>query len=68
MAAEFVDGPSGPLEMVRSGRGEPVTVFAHGMGASIPSTRPYASGVSGTRVFFHFRSHGRSAPAFDGWD
>jgi len=68
VAAEFVDGPSGPLEVVRSGRGEPVTVFAHGMGASIPSTRPYASGVSGTRVFFHFRSHGRSAPAFDGWD
>ncbi|CAM2992753.1 MULTISPECIES: alpha/beta fold hydrolase [Dermacoccus] len=68
MAAEFIDGPSGALEVVRAGRGEPVTVFAHGMGASIPSTRPYASGVDGTRVFFHFRSHGRSAPAFDGWD
>lgn len=68
MPAEFVDGPSGPLEVVRAGRGEPVTVFAHGMGASIPSTRPYASGVDGTRVFFHFRSHGRSAPALDGWD
>lgn len=68
MAAEFIDSPSGPLEVVTAGRGEPVTVFAHGMGASIPSTRPYASGVDGTRVFFHFRSHGRSAPAFDGWD
>lgn len=68
MAAEFVPGPSGDLEVVRVGHGEPVTIFAHGMGASIPSTRPYASGVSGTRVFFHFRSHGRSAPAFEGWD
>lgn len=68
MAAEFIAGPSGDLEVVRAGTGEPVTIFAHGMGASIPSTRPYASGVDGTRVFFHFRSHGRSAPAFDGWD
>ena len=68
MPAEFIEGPSGRLEVVTAGRGEPVTVFAHGMGASIPSTRPYASGVVGTRVFFHFRSHGRSAPAFEGWD
>lgn len=68
MVAEFIDGPSGPLEAVTAGRGTPVTVFAHGMGASIPSTRPYASGVAGTRVFFHFRSHGRSVPAFTGWD
>lgn len=68
MAADFIDGPSGALETVTAGRGDPITVFAHGLGASIPSTRPYASGVEGTRVFFHFRSHGRSAAAFTGWD
>lgn len=68
MPAQFVAGPSGPLEIVRAGSGDPVTVFAHGLGASIPSTRPYASGVPGTRVFLHFRSHGRSHPETTGWD
>ena len=38
------------------------------MGASIASTRPYASGVGGRRTFFNFSSHGRSAPAHEGWN
>jgi pimeloyl-ACP methyl ester carboxylesterase len=40
------------------GRGEPVTVFAHGLGSDIGETRPLAGGVAGTRVFLDFRGHG----------
>lgn len=39
-----------------------MTVFAHGLGASIAETRPLGSGVAGTRVFLHFPGHGASAP------
>jgi 3-oxoadipate enol-lactonase len=60
----FVDGPAGPLEVVLTGSGQPVTVFAHGLASSIDETRPFGSGVRGTRVFLHFRGHGASyAPA-----
>lgn len=48
------------LEVATFGRGAPVTVFAHGLAGSIADTRPIASGVPGTRAFFHFRGHGRS--------
>jgi len=42
------------------GTGEPTTVFAHGVASSIEDIRFLASGVRGTRVFFHFRGHGPS--------
>lgn len=48
------------LEYLRTGRGEPVTIFANGFGCSIADTRPLGSAVAGTRVFFHMRGHGRS--------
>ncbi|MBW3083854.1 3-oxoadipate enol-lactonase 2 [Austwickia sp. TVS 96-490-7B] len=51
---------SGPIRWQTFGAGEPVTVFAHGLGSSIHQTRPFASGVRGQRVFFHFRAHGGS--------
>jgi pimeloyl-ACP methyl ester carboxylesterase len=50
--------PSGPIEYLVAGLGGPVTVFAHGLGGSIPETRPFGSGVLGTRVFLQFRAHG----------
>jgi len=56
-----IDGPAGPIEVLATGSGDPVTVFAHGLAGSIPETRPFGSGVPGTRWFFHFRGHGRSA-------
>jgi pimeloyl-ACP methyl ester carboxylesterase len=56
-----VPGPDGALECVVTGSGDPVTVFAHGFAGSIGETRPFGSGVLGTRVFFHFRAHGASA-------
>ncbi len=41
-----------------TGAGAPVTVVAHGLGASISETRPLLSGVPGTKVFFQARGHG----------
>ncbi len=55
---ELVDGPTGRIEILRAGSGEPVTVFAHGLASSIAQTRPFGSGVPGTRVYLHFRGHG----------
>jgi 3-oxoadipate enol-lactonase len=63
----LVDGPDGPLEVLVTGSGQPVTVFAHGLASSIDETRPFGSGVRGTRVFFHFRGHGRSHAQESDW-
>lgn len=49
------------IEELVTGSGEPVTLFAHGLAGSITTTRPFASGVSGTKVFFHARGHGGSS-------
>ncbi|AEV88824.1 alpha/beta hydrolase [Actinoplanes sp. SE50] len=48
------------LEQLVTGLGDPVTVFAHGLAGDISGTRPLGSAVTGRRVFFHFRGHGRS--------
>lgn len=48
------------LEALVTGAGEPVTVFAHGLGAGIAETRPLGSAVAGRKVFLQFRGHGRS--------
>jgi pimeloyl-ACP methyl ester carboxylesterase len=48
------------LEQFTTGTGAPVTVFAHGLAGDISGTRPLGSAVTGRRVFFHFRGHGRS--------
>jgi pimeloyl-ACP methyl ester carboxylesterase len=44
-----------------------VTVFAHGYGQRIAETRPLASGVTGTKIFFQFRGHGRSSAPPGPW-
>jgi pimeloyl-ACP methyl ester carboxylesterase len=46
-----------------TGSGAPVTVAAHGLGASIAETRPLLSGVAGTRVFYAARGHSGEVPA-----
>ena len=53
------------LELLVTGSGSPVTVAAHGLGASIAETRPLLGGVTGTRVFYAARGHGGS-PLPDG--
>ena len=56
----LLDGPDGALEVLTTGSGLPSTVFAHGLAGSIETTRPFGSGVTGSRTFFHFRGHGAS--------
>jgi pimeloyl-ACP methyl ester carboxylesterase len=68
---ELLAGPDGGrIEVLRTGSGRPVTVFAHGISGSIAQTRPFGSGVQGTRVYLHFRGHGASTapdPATKPW-
>jgi 3-oxoadipate enol-lactonase len=65
---ELVATPHGvELEWSVSGEGEPVTVFAHGLGSGIGETRLLGSAVAGRKVFFHFRGHGRSAAPPGRW-
>ena len=49
-----------PVEQLVTGAGLPVTVAAHGLGASVAETRPLLGGVAGTRVFYAARGHGGS--------
>ncbi len=55
------------LEALATGSGRPVTVFAHALGNGIAETRPLGGGVSGRRIFFQFRGHGRSAAPPGRW-
>jgi 3-oxoadipate enol-lactonase len=48
--------------LIVTGSGEPVTVAAHGLGASIAETRPLLSGVTGRRVFYAARGHDGEIP------
>jgi 3-oxoadipate enol-lactonase len=50
------------LEYLVAGEGDPTTAFAHGLAGGIADTRPLGSGVTGRKVFFQFRGHGRSDP------
>ena len=57
------------LEYDARGDGDPVTLFAHGLGGSISDTRPLGSGVEGTSVFCHLRGHGGSTSwVTESWD
>jgi hypothetical protein len=55
----------GDVEVLVTGSGSPVTVFGHGLAGSIAETRPFGSGVRGTRAFLHFRGHG-ATPSREG--
>ncbi|SCE82921.1 Pimeloyl-ACP methyl ester carboxylesterase [Micromonospora purpureochromogenes] len=58
---ELVTTPHGVrLERLVTGTGDPATVFAHGLGNGIATTRPFGSAVNGRKIFFQFRGHGRS--------
>ncbi|MFD6564743.1 alpha/beta fold hydrolase [Micromonospora profundi] len=66
---ELVATPHGVrLERLVTGTGDPVTVFAHGLGNGIATTRPFGSGVTGRKVFFQFRGHGRSEAPDGPWN
>jgi pimeloyl-ACP methyl ester carboxylesterase len=51
------------LTALVTGSGQPVTVAAHGLGASVAETRPLLGGVHGTRVFYAARGHDETVPA-----
>lgn len=69
LPTEIVNTPHGVrIERLISGVGEPITVFAHGLGHGIAETRPLGSGVHGKRVFFQFRGHGESDSPPGEWD
>ncbi len=56
------------LTALVTGSGGPVTIAAHGLGASLAETRPLLSGVAGTRVFYEARGHGGGpAPEVPGY-
>lgn len=63
----LLEGSCGSLEFVTTGSGLPATVFAHGLAGSIETTRPFGSGVVGSRTFLHFRGHGASAGVGTPW-
>lgn len=60
-------GPGGLPDFTTTGSGLPATVFAHGLAGSIESTRPFGSGVAGSRTFLHFRGHGGFGDAQTPW-
>ena len=62
-----LQGPHGSLEFLTTGSGLPATVFAHGVAGSIQTTRPFGSGVKGSRTFLHFRGHGASSAQDGPW-
>ncbi|GIG85437.1 alpha/beta fold hydrolase [Plantactinospora endophytica] len=65
---ELVATPHGVrLERLVTGDGDPVTVFAHGLGTGISTTRPLGSAVNGRKIFFQFRGHGRSEAPEGEW-
>ncbi len=55
-----ISGHGVSLHAESYGSGEPVTVFAGGLGARIAETRVFGSGVAGTRVFYDHRGLGGS--------
>lgn len=55
------------LEQAITGAGQPVTVFAHGLAQDITHTRPLGSAVTGRKVYFQFRGHGRSDAPDGAW-
>jgi 3-oxoadipate enol-lactonase len=48
--------------VVVTGAGNPITLAAHGLGASVAETRPLLSGVAGRRVFYAARGHAGDVP------
>lgn len=57
-----LEGPKGSVEYLTTGSGTPATVFAHGLAGSIATTRPFGSGVAGSRTFVQFGGTGDCAP------
>jgi 3-oxoadipate enol-lactonase len=65
---ELLRTPAGQaLEVLVTGHGEPVTIFAPGLAGGIADTRPLGSGVPGRKAFIQLRGHGRSSAPAGPW-
>lgn len=53
--------------MAAFGTGDPVTLFSHGFSGAIRDTRPFASGIAGTRVLVNLGGHGGRPSPGPGW-
>lgn len=49
------------------GSGEPHTLFGHGFAGAIRDTRPFGTGITGTRHFLHLPGHGGRPSPGPGW-
>ncbi|MDK8434398.1 MULTISPECIES: alpha/beta hydrolase [unclassified Brevibacterium] len=49
------------------GSGEPRTLFSHGFAGAIRDTRPFGTGITGTRHFLHLPGHGGRPSPGPGW-
>ncbi|WP_166973855.1 alpha/beta fold hydrolase [Brevibacterium atlanticum] len=49
------------------GAGLPHTLFSHGFAGAIRDTRPFGTGISGTRHFLHLPGHGGRPSPGPGW-
>lgn len=50
------------------GTGDPHTLFSHGFAGAIRDTRPFGTGISGTKHFLHLFGHGGRPSPGPGWD
>ncbi|GAA1616429.1 MULTISPECIES: alpha/beta fold hydrolase [Brevibacterium] len=50
------------------GTGEPHTLFSHGFAGAIRDTRPFGTGITGTKHFLHLFGHGGRPSPGPGWD
>lgn len=64
----YAETPELDVRYAVFGRGEPVTVFGHGVASSPEDVRFLGSGLRGTKVFPSFRGHGGTGDPAGGWD
>ncbi|HJA61210.1 MAG TPA: alpha/beta hydrolase [Candidatus Brevibacterium intestinavium] len=50
------------------GSGDPHTLFGHGFAGAIRDTRPFGTGITGTRHFLHLPGHGGRPSPGPGWN
>lgn len=50
------------------GTGEPHTLFGHGFAGAIRDTRPFGTGITGTKHFLHLPGHGGRPSPGPGWN
>jgi hypothetical protein len=50
------------------GTGDPHTLFGHGFAGAIRDTRPFGTGIAGTRHFLHLPGHGGRPSPGPGWN